>query len=349
VENATVGPEQLIKQWQLINTTTWTASDDLVVKNIISYGQFRERVRSSPFGENFIGYPGNSFSLSPLLPAVVVPLGQQFSVVQSNPYPGLDTASQSTLTEELQLQGTFGDDLTWQIGGYGELSAPLGFSGALSPTVEACADTNIYNCTTVVPRISSIGSRYAKYSFHDFGMYAQGTYRLSSQFSITAGVRYTYDYTKVVARQTTFQNIIAGGVPPTKGSCSNTLVFGTAAQGNVNKIDADCETSFTQKSQKPTWLLSVDYKPSDDVLIYAKYARGYRQGGVNPFAPGLYTFEPEKLDSYDMEFLEAVLEDASGAQPLMAKHPELQPLVSQLVSLYGSITTKALENEQKKG
>ena len=30
----------------------------------------------------------------------------------------------------------------------------------------------------------------------------------------------------------------------------------------------------------------------------------------------------EKLDSYDMEFLEAVLEDASGAQHLIAKHPE---------------------------
>ena len=57
----------------------------------------------------------------------------------------------------------------------------------------------------------------------------------------------------------------------------------------------------------------------------------------------------EKLDNYDMEFLEAVLEDASSAQPLIAKHPELRALVSQLVSLYGAITTKALENEQKKG
>jgi hypothetical protein len=57
----------------------------------------------------------------------------------------------------------------------------------------------------------------------------------------------------------------------------------------------------------------------------------------------------EKLDDYDLQFLEAVLEDASVAQPLIAKHPELQPLVSKLLSLYGSITTQALENEQKKG
>ena len=57
----------------------------------------------------------------------------------------------------------------------------------------------------------------------------------------------------------------------------------------------------------------------------------------------------EKLDDYDLEFLETVLEDASGAKPLMSKHPELQTLVSKLVSLYSAITTKALENEQKKG
>jgi len=57
----------------------------------------------------------------------------------------------------------------------------------------------------------------------------------------------------------------------------------------------------------------------------------------------------EKLDNYDMEFLEGVLEDASDAQQLMSRHPELQALVSKLVSLYSAITTKALENEQKRG
>jgi len=44
-----------------------------------------------------------------------------------------------------------------------------------------------------------------------------------------------------------------------------------------------------------------------------------------------------------------VLEDASSAQHLLARHPELQTLVSKLVALYSAITTKALENEQKKG
>jgi hypothetical protein len=56
----------------------------------------------------------------------------------------------------------------------------------------------------------------------------------------------------------------------------------------------------------------------------------------------------EKLDNYDLEFLETVLEDASGAQHLMTRHPELQALVSRLVALYSAITTQALANEQKK-
>ena len=38
-----------------------------------------------------------------------------------------------------------------------------------------------------------------------------------------------------------------------------------------------------------------------------------------------------------------------SAQGLIAKHPEFQSLVGKLMSLYSEITTKGLENEQKKG
>ena len=57
----------------------------------------------------------------------------------------------------------------------------------------------------------------------------------------------------------------------------------------------------------------------------------------------------EKLDSNDVEFLETVLTDASSAQGLISRHPELQPLVGKLMGLYSEITTKGLENEQQKG
>lgn len=55
----------------------------------------------------------------------------------------------------------------------------------------------------------------------------------------------------------------------------------------------------------------------------------------------------EKLTDSDMQFLQNVFEDAGAAKPLVAKHPELQPLINKLVGLYSHITQKALENEQK--
>jgi hypothetical protein len=55
----------------------------------------------------------------------------------------------------------------------------------------------------------------------------------------------------------------------------------------------------------------------------------------------------ERLEESDTQFLSRVFEEARGALPLVTRHPELQPLISQLTSLYTQITSKALENEQK--
>jgi iron complex outermembrane receptor protein len=56
-----------------------------------------------------------------------------------------------------------------------------------------------------------------------------------------------------------------------------------------------------QSSDAFTWLLGLDYQPVDDVLLYTKYVRGYRQGLVNPRALQPYkSFGPEQVDSYEI-------------------------------------------------
>jgi hypothetical protein len=54
----------------------------------------------------------------------------------------------------------------------------------------------------------------------------------------------------------------------------------------------------------------------------------------------------ESLNENDMQFLKRVLEDANSNEHLAARHPEYLTLYDQLVSLYGEITRKALENEK---
>jgi hypothetical protein len=53
------------------------------------------------------------------------------------------------------------------------------------------------------------------------------------------------------------------------------------------------------------------------------------------------------LDDYDILYLKMVLEDGREALALANKYPEFNSLVSKLIDLYGEITRKGLENEQK--
>src|SRR5215510_14366199 len=54
----------------------------------------------------------------------------------------------------------------------------------------------------------------------------------------------------------------------------------------------------------------------------------------------------QALEDHDLDFLNTVFEDATNAQRLIARNPEYQALVAKLISLYGEITKKALDNEQ---
>jgi hypothetical protein len=54
----------------------------------------------------------------------------------------------------------------------------------------------------------------------------------------------------------------------------------------------------------------------------------------------------EKLNEFDIEFLEEVLKDAEEIKPYVDRRPEYQTLYTRAIGLYGEITKKGLENEQ---
>lgn len=289
VENNTVNPRVMAEQWQIINTTTWKASDSLTIKNIASYGEFRGIYRQPVYGENLILRQGDTSN-----PANV---GKAMFRVVSTPFPGRYTQAQSTFTEELQFQGNVGDSLVWQAGGYMELSEPLGFSGALSPQGAVCPDDNPFNCVTsgvsgITP--GTAGGRSNKQRFSNYGLYAQATYNLTDQLSVTGGIRYTWDLTSTFTRNI---NYFLGTAPitanPPLGACASNPAIRT-------RTEEQCEEYYRHQASRPTWLVGIDYKPIDDVLLYAKYARGYRAGGLKSDALAFATFEPEKVDAYEI-------------------------------------------------
>ena len=264
-------PYQRTKQWQVINTTTWTASDSLTVKNIISYAEYRESSSFSLWGTN-LQIPAGAFG--PGSPAIPLP------TIQLDPGPSGYNAAQSTFTEEFQLHGRALDGrLDWQAGAYLELSNPLGYSSG---------SANIFG--------SSLSVYSIKDYFNNKGLYAQGDYKITDKLTFTGGIRYTNDKMKDDDINT---SVILGPTgQPTSIVCQNILAFPNTVVTSSNSPTCDLVTH--QNSSKPTWLLNLDYKLTPDAMVYAKWARGYRQGAINPNNLGFPSWGPEKVDTYEI-------------------------------------------------
>ena len=297
VEAATSNPESVVQQWQLINTSTWTPSDTLKVKNIVSYGQYKDVQNSPLFGTNWQAseipqpYPSIFFRGIPAA----------FSSI--NPIPGGDSADQSTYTEELQVQGDAADSrLTYTAGVYLEWSDPLAVVGNQSPQLASCTNLETFACSDplgsaltalqgfVAPiQVGAVNYTAGETWYRDKGLYAQSTYSLTDKLKVTGGLRGTWDdQTSTATRTTTKFDVF----PPY--TAANTTVC-----TDPNEVPT-CYQSLQKKSSAPTWLLDFDYKLMDDVMAYAKYSRGYRAGGVFSNAPEDHrTFDPEKVDSYE--------------------------------------------------
>jgi iron complex outermembrane receptor protein len=234
-------------------------------------------------------------------------VGTPYYYVFLNPAPGEHLASQSTFTEELQLQGNaFDSKLMWQAGAYLEVSDPIGYSAAYTAIFQSCTNVQALQCTNAFGAAGSISGSYMKTYYNNKGFYGQATYKLTDQLSVTGGLRYTIDKQQLASDFLRIRFTGPGNNVPTF-FCNDTLRFRgpanplTGAPTPLQVTDkSQCHEEFRTKSEKPTWLIGLDYKPAEDVLLYGKYARGYRQGGLNPLNIGLEEWAPEKLDSYEV-------------------------------------------------
>jgi iron complex outermembrane receptor protein len=88
--------------------------------------------------------------------------------------------------------------------------------------------------------------------------FIHGTYDISPELKLTAGFRVTND---------------------TKEGTNNIIT--TAFGGPPFALTPFNSISTTE----PSWRISLDYQATDDVLLYASYARGYKSGGINGASP----------------------------------------------------------------
>ena len=125
----------------------------------------------------------------------------------------------------------------------------------MAPAITATFQNNNPARFRIVPQASTLAYRADGTSK---AVYGQGSYRPGGKdgaFGVTLGLRYTWD-TKEVERT---QN----GPAPYTTPGDRVFNYGR------------------KKFSAPTGHLTVDYRASDDVNLYARAARGYRSGGFN--------------------------------------------------------------------
>ena len=136
----------------------------------------------------------------------------------------------------------------------------------------------------------NIDDDVATIHFTDQAIFGQATYALSNQLKFTAGGRYTSDTSTSSFGQT---NYVFPTPNTPSAACASSLPGQSVATG--------CVQSYRQDSSAPTYLVDLEYFPVEDMLVYAKYSRGYRQGGIATFvADGYHLYRPEHVNAYEI-------------------------------------------------
>lgn len=104
------------------------------------------------------------------------------------------------------------------------------------------------------------------------GMYAQASYHLTDALTFTGGLRYSIDDKGIVAQSAVYP--LNGTVP---AACLP-LAFTGDNNGDLIFTAEDCNRARKDTFSSMSYTAGIDYKVSDDILIFAKHSKGYRSG-----------------------------------------------------------------------
>ncbi len=138
-----------------------------------------------------------------------------------------------------------------------------------------------------------------------YGIFGEAYAEFNDKLKLTVGLRYNHDQ-KYVRARTTFLQDSAGNFPAVPFGADNL----TDAL-NYALLDFDANTPGIQSFAvnrvtfgRLTGRAVLDYKITDDNLLYASYSRGYKSGGINPPLSPLFsvpvTFNPETVNAYEI-------------------------------------------------
>ncbi|HKD47534.1 MAG TPA: TonB-dependent receptor [Rhizomicrobium sp.] len=149
-----------------------------------------------------------------------------------------------------------------------------------------------------------------------YAAYAQGTYSITSDTRLTAGVRFSLDQRSAFMDTTTIRTpataattkpVINGTFDPAGFTylgttySGQTIVCGLTNAGGIPLPMQQCPTTINKSFSKPTWTVAVDHDLFDKTIVYFTSRSGYRSGGINTQAanPAVAVGLPENVLDFE--------------------------------------------------
>ncbi|PLK22952.1 TonB-dependent receptor [Porphyrobacter sp. TH134] len=134
----------------------------------------------------------------------------------------------------------------------------------------------------------------------NFAVFSQATYRLTEQLSLTGGLRYTWDDLEFTHTRAPGVNRTTGLPATGPGVVANPAGGLIANGGNGTNTSAGSTTNGNLSGRAV-----IQFTPSDDVMLYGSYTRGYKGPAFNVFfnhtAPGnARPIDEELSDSFEI-------------------------------------------------
>jgi iron complex outermembrane receptor protein len=210
----------------------------------------------------------------------------------------VDTTVQE-YTSELQWSG--GDRLTWQASLF--YQRQHGESRLLSPGLEQVPDPNV----TTYPDLTSVDAYVHTVNFDteqwtknkSYGAALHGAYSLTDNITFSLGGRWNKDHKRTyLAQRRNLDGLIYEACAP-KADRSNYVgrvgpVTEVTPTGFAEPLPHSCGETF----RGTMWGSRLEWKPTDDYLLYAGIDRGYKAGGFA--SGGIGTYRPEKIWAYTL-------------------------------------------------
>jgi len=194
-------------------------------------------------------------------------------------------------SSELQLTGAaFGDALSYAFG-----ATYLHESG----TDES------HSSATSTPVATPIWTGFSGDIDNDsYGVYGQLHYQVNDALGLTAGIRYSKDKKGVTNQSVVLPNngtVIAACLPNPAQAVNGVPIISPADYAAL--FANQCRRGRSDSFDNISYTVGVDYKPTEDILLFAKHSRGYRSGAqqlrsltLNDTAPA----QPEVVDEQEI-------------------------------------------------